>query len=55
MKVGKGLGVLGRIYLAHEGVNAQLSVPEHNWEEFVSKVHNNPLFTDMLIQNCGGR
>ena len=29
------LGVLGRIYLAHEGVNAQLSVPEHNWEAFV--------------------
>lgn len=43
----KILGVLGRIYLAHEGVNAQLSVPEHNWEEFVNKVHSNPLFADM--------
>lgn len=38
------LGVLGRIYLAHEGINAQLSVPEHNWEEFVKQVHANPLF-----------
>ena len=43
----KKLGVLGRIYLAHEGVNAQLSIPEHNWAEFVNKVHSNPLFIDM--------
>jgi len=41
------LGVLGRIYLAHEGVNAQLSVPEHNWEEFVKSVHTNKYFTAM--------
>lgn len=26
------LGVLGRIYLAKEGINAQLSVPEHNFQ-----------------------
>ena len=43
----KNLGVLGRIYLAHEGINAQLSIPEHNWNEFVNKVHSNPLFIDM--------
>ena len=43
----KDLGVLGRIYLAHEGVNAQLSVPEFNLEEFVKLVHANPLFTYM--------
>ena len=41
------LGVLGRIYLAHEGVNAQLSVPEHNWEAFVKAVHANKYFTAM--------
>ncbi len=28
------LGVLGRIYLATEGINAQLSVPEPNFERF---------------------
>ena len=28
------LGVLGRIYLAHEGINAQISVPEYNLELF---------------------
>ncbi|MEZ7929484.1 MAG: hypothetical protein QMC12_03335, partial [Flavobacteriales bacterium] len=43
----KELGVLGRIYLAHEGVNAQLSIPESNFEEFVKLVHANPFFTHM--------
>ena len=43
----KGLGVLGRIYLAHEGVNAQLSIPESNFEEFVKLVHANSFFTHM--------
>ena len=28
------LGVLGRIYVAHEGINAQISVPEANLEAF---------------------
>jgi len=28
------LGVLGRIYLAHEGINAQISVPTTNMESF---------------------
>ena len=43
----KELGILGRIYLAHEGVNAQLSVPEPHWEAFVKNVLENPLFKDM--------
>lgn len=28
------IGVLGRIYVAAEGVNAQISIPEHNFEAF---------------------
>lgn len=32
------LGVLGRIYLAREGINAQLSVPEHNYKKFLQKL-----------------
>ena len=39
------LGVLGRIYLAHEGINAQLSVPEHNWDAFKSNIHANKYFS----------
>lgn len=31
-----GLGILGRIYLAAEGINAQVSVPEPNWEQFAA-------------------
>jgi UPF0176 protein len=30
------LGVFGRIYVAHEGINAQVSIPEHNFEAFRS-------------------
>jgi UPF0176 protein len=32
------LGVLGRIYVAHEGINAQLSVPDENVERFKSQL-----------------
>ena len=46
----KCLGVLGRIYLAHEGVNAQLSIPESNFEEFTKLVHKNPFFTDISFK-----
>ena len=28
------LNILGRIYIAHEGINAQVSVPENNFEAF---------------------
>ena len=34
------LGVLGRIYIANEGINAQLSVPEPNWGDFVKNINN---------------
>ena len=34
------LQVLGRIYLATEGINAQLSVPEHCFDQFRSVVWN---------------
>jgi UPF0176 protein len=32
------LDAFGRTYLANEGINAQMSVPEHHWEEFKQKV-----------------
>tara|TARA_B100000902_G_scaffold59100_1_gene66102 strand:+ start:761 stop:1807 length:1047 start_codon:yes stop_codon:yes gene_type:complete len=38
------LGVLGRIYLSGEGVNAQLSVPEKEWDNFVADLHANSYF-----------
>lgn len=39
------LKILGRIYVAKEGINAQMCVPEENWEIFKYNLHQNPLFT----------
>ena len=39
------LKILGRIYVAQEGINAQMCVPEENWEIFKYNLHKNPLFT----------
>ena len=43
----KALGVLGRIYLAHEGINAQLSVPENNWEKFIENLDSYSQFAQI--------
>ena len=53
----KFLGVLGRVYLANEGINAQVSVPEHNWLAFKENVHSNKYFLEipfkLAIQDDG--
>ena len=41
------LGCLGRIYFAHEGINAQMSVPEHHWDTFVTELHTIREFRDI--------
>lgn len=41
------LNCLGRIYLAHEGINAQMNVPEHNWDTFVEKLYAIQEFRDV--------
>lgn len=41
------LKVFGRIYLAEEGVNAQISVPESNWDTFVTNVLSYTYFKDV--------
>jgi UPF0176 protein len=33
------LDCLGRIYLSQEGINAQMNVPEHNWDVFVEALY----------------
>lgn len=40
-------GVFGRVYLAKEGINAQISVPEHNWDSFIKVLHSRKEFADM--------
>ncbi len=39
------LKCLGRIYVAEEGINAQMNVPEHNWEKFDKFIQSIPEFT----------
>ena len=34
------MNIFGRIYIAREGINAQMSVPENNWKEFIKKLNS---------------
>ncbi len=43
----KELNVLGRTYLAQEGINAQISVPKENWKKFVEKLYAHKEFEDI--------
>lgn len=46
-KLWSELGILGRIYLAHEGINAQMSVPEHSYDIFISSLYADERFKDV--------
>ena len=40
------LRVLGRIYIAYEGMNAQISIPEHNQGKTIKYIHQLIIFTE---------
>lgn len=44
------LGVLGRIYVAHEGINAQMSVPEYNFDVFKKFLNDDERFRNMDLK-----
>lgn len=44
------LNILGRIYVAHEGINAQISVPEHNMEAFRNFINADPRLKDVPLK-----
>ncbi len=46
------LNCFGRIYLAHEGINAQMNVPEQNWDTFVTKLYELPYFKDVPFKHA---
>lgn len=46
------LNCLGRIYLAHEGINAQMSVPEDNWKRFTDALYAIPQFTGVEFKEA---
>ena len=41
------LNCFGRIYVAHEGINAQMSVPKNNWDAFVNQLYCDSRFTNV--------
>ena len=44
------LNVLGRIYVAHEGINAQMCVPEENREIFIYNLYKDARFKDVPLK-----
>lgn len=44
------MGVLGRVYIAREGINAQISVPEHQVDAFIDYLNQTPWFKDMPLK-----
>jgi len=46
------LDCFGRIYIANEGINAQMSVPEHNWNEFEEKLNRVGYFKDVPFKHA---
>jgi UPF0176 protein len=41
------LNIFGRIYLAHEGINAQMSIPEANFEKFRNQLYSDKRFKEV--------
>ncbi len=46
----KSLKILGRIYISQEGINAQISIPKHNFNKFKSKLYSYKFFNDVLLK-----
>lgn len=45
-----GLNCFGRIYVAREGINAQMSVPESNMDTFLQSLNKYPIFDQIPIK-----
>ena len=47
-----GLNVFGRVYISSEGINAQVSCPEQNWETFISSINDYRVFKDIPVKRA---
>jgi len=45
-----GMGCLGRIYIAREGINAQMSIPEERLADFLKSLGQYPIFDNIPIK-----
>ena len=48
----KKLDVFGRIYISKEGINAQISIPEHSLDTFKQYIHSFEVFNDIKFKNA---
>lgn len=46
------LNCFGRVYVAKEGINAQMSVPDHNYNEFLEILTKYPIFDQIPIKTA---
>ena len=44
------LNCLGRIYVAREGINAQMNVPEHYWRDFVASLNSYEILKNIPLK-----
>lgn len=51
-RVWYALDCLGRIYIAEEGINAQMNVPVHNWDKFVETLYSFPEFEKIPFKHA---
>lgn len=51
-KAWSGFNCFGRIYIANEGINAQMSVPETNWDAFVHHLYAITYFKDVPFKHA---
>ncbi|MBI4930915.1 MAG: rhodanese-related sulfurtransferase [Bacteroidetes bacterium] len=47
LKKWKVLNAFGRIYIAREGINAQMSIPEENFQKFQKQLYSDKRFSDV--------
>ena len=48
----ESLNIFGRVYIASEGVNAQISVPDYKWKEFKQGLKNYKILINMPIKKA---
>lgn len=46
------LGVMGRIYVAYEGINAQISVPQKHWDKFKEYIFAHPYIGELRLNTA---
>ena len=44
--------ILGRVYIAYEGINAQLSIPDFIWDNFISSIGGYKEFSSISIKEA---